>query len=526
MLRSEPKHTALEDILQELLTTSNRPTTRLLAEFVQRYPAFANEILSFASEWALQELMGESEMAHEIDEKLSRTKAHSALKNALFRFDRNIAPEAGREVETVVGKKDDLKARPISTKPRDRNIQPATIFILGADAEHCEELSNILQEHVAADIITANSGTIGITAEEKNTGVLYRHLVNKLEDQVHRAELFCQLIRLFSSSLNTNELLERVVSKSTEVLGDTAFVVLSGEGGQLHLEAAFSTDSDRLVKMLVTMVNLGGQAINSELMAALLVRRESLLISNLLQANLTSEMRSIVEKHGISSLLAVRIQTKETVLGAFVSLATESKAFTSDDVATAAALADFTAIALENAGLFAQLQRSAITDSLTGAYNTRFFNEVLGRETARADRYSTPLSLLMIDVDTFKRINDTFGHVVGNKVLTQVARTLANTVRNTDFVFRCGGDEFAVILPGTDLDGAMHVAEKILHRVDAGEILTSMGYSGPVTVSIGLSEYRQASHFETLVAEADEALYTAKRSSKNCAKAFSPAENL
>jgi diguanylate cyclase (GGDEF)-like protein len=261
-------------------------------------------------------------------------------------------------------------------------------------------------------------------------------------------------------------------------------------------------------------------------MAALLVRRESVLISNLLQASLTSEMRSIVEKHGISSLLAVPIQTKETVLGAFVSLAAESKAFTSDDVATAAALGDFTAIALENAGLFAQLQRSAVTDSLTGAYNTRFFYEVLGRETARADRYCTPLSLLMIDVDTFKRINDTFGHIVGNKVLTEVARTLANTVRNTDFVFRCGGDEFAVILPGTDLDGAMHVAEKILHRVDAGEILTSMGYSGPVTVSIGLSEYRQASHFETLVAEADEALYTAKRSSKNCARAFGPAENL
>ena len=525
MLRSEHKHTALEDILQELLTVSDRPTTRLLAEFVQRYPDFANEILSFASEWALQELMGESEVAHEIDEKLSQAKAHSALKDALFRFDRNPASETGRDTEPFPGKTDHSKARPISTEPRGSNHQPATIFILGPDAEHCEELSNILQRHVAADIITAKSGTIGITSEEKNTGVLYRHLLNKLEDQVRRAELFSQLIRLFSSSLNTDELLERVVSKSTEVLGDTSFIVLSGEGGQLHLEAAFSTDSDRLIKMLVTTVNLG-QAINSKLMADLLVRRESVLISNLLQASVTSEMRSIVEKHGISSLLAVPIQTKETVLGAFVSLATESKAFTSDDMATATALADFTAIALENAGLFAQLQRSAITDSLTGAYNTRFFHEVLGRETARADRYSTPLSLIMIDVDTFKHINDTFGHIVGNKVLTQVARILAKTVRNTDFVFRCGGDEFAVILPGTDLDGAMHAAEKVLHRVNKGDILTSMGYSGPVTVSIGLSEYRQTGHFETLVAEADEALYRAKRSSKNCARVFNPAESV
>src|SRR5262249_29648567 len=268
-----------------------------------------------------------------------------------------------------------------------------------------------------------------------------------------------QLIRLFSSSLNTDELLERVVSKSTEVLGDTSFVVLSGEGGQLHLEAAFSVDSDRLIKMLVTTVNLGGQVINKEPMSALLVRRESVLISNLLQASLTSEMRNIVEKHGISSLLAVPVQTKETVLGAFVSLATESKAFTNDDVITACAITDFTAIAMENAGLFAQLQRSAITDSLTGVYNIRFFHDVLARETARAGRYNTPLSLLMIDVDKFKLINDTFGHVVGNKVLTEIAKALAQTVRSTDFVFRCGGDEFGVVFPNTDLDGAMHVAE-------------------------------------------------------------------
>src|SRR5215813_1002389 len=404
-----------------------------------------------------------------------------------------------------------------------------TIFILGTDPQQCKELREILQERITENIVTANaddlpsikdSDTVIITSEEKNTGVLYRRLLNKLEEQVHRAELLSELIRLFSSSLQIEELLERVVSKSTEVLGDTSFIVLSGESGQLKLEAAFSADRDRLVKMLVTTVNLGEQAIRGELLSGVLVRREPVLISNLPQASLTPEVRSIVEKHGVMSLLAVPIQTKETVLGAFVSLAAESKMLTSDDVITACAIADFTAIALENAGLFAELQRSAITDSLTGVYNTRFFHEVLGRETARADRYSTPLSLLMIDIDMFKLVNDTFGHVVGNKVLTQIAKTLEHTVRNTDFVFRCGGDEFGVVLPGTNLEGAMYVAEKILQKVETGEILTSLGYSGRVTVSIGLSEYHRGSHFETLVAEADQALYMSKRGSKNCAKSF------
>lgn len=405
-----------------------------------------------------------------------------------------------------------------------------TIFILGTDPQQCKELREILQERIADNIVTTHredslpnikeSDTVIITSEEKNTGILYRRLLNKLEEQVHRAELLSELIRLFSSSLHIDELLDRVVSKSTDVLGDTAFIVLSGENGQVRLESASAKDRERLVKMLITTVNLGGEALNAQLLSEVLTRRQPVVIPNLQQANLSEQMRVFVEKYSLVSLLAVPIQTKEVVLGAFITIATEPRGFGTDDVSTASALADFTAIALENAGLFAELQRSAITDSLTGVYNTRFFHEVLGRETARADRYTTPLSLLMIDIDTFKMVNDTFGHVVGNKVITQISNTLKQTVRNTDFVFRCGGDEFGVVLPGTNLDGAMRVAEKILQKVEGANILESLGYSGPVTVSIGLSEYNRGSHFETLVAEADQALYASKRSSKNCARAF------
>src|SRR5437588_7069114 len=124
-----------------------------------------------------------------------------------------------------------------------------TIFILGTDPQQCKELREILQGRIADNIVTPSgdelpsireSDTVIITSEEKNTGILYRRLLNKLEEQIHRGELLSDLIRLFSSSIQIDELLDRVVSKSTDVLGDTACVVLSGDEGQIRLESAFS----------------------------------------------------------------------------------------------------------------------------------------------------------------------------------------------------------------------------------------------------------------------------------------------
>src|SRR6266850_7932463 len=112
-----------------------------------------------------------------------------------------------------------------------------TIFILGTDPQQCKELREILEERIADTVVTAHSednlpnlkesDTFIITSEEKNTGILYRRLLNKLEEQVHRAELLSDLIRLFSSSIQMDDLLERVVSKSTGLLGDTAFILMA-----------------------------------------------------------------------------------------------------------------------------------------------------------------------------------------------------------------------------------------------------------------------------------------------------------
>jgi diguanylate cyclase (GGDEF)-like protein len=201
-------------------------------------------------------------------------------------------------------------------------------------------------------------------------------------------------------------------------------------------------------------------------------------------------------------------------------MSTPPKMLIDQDVESAKELADFTAMVIENARLVAELQRSATTDPLTGVYNKRFFHEVLNREAARSKRHRTTLSLLMIDVDSFKAVNDTYGHIVGDKLLVQIGQILNECVRATDLVFRCGGDEFGVILPGTSSEGALHVAEKILERVQSDEVLKSFGYAGRASVSIGIAEYRHGSPSENLVADADHALYDSKRAGKNTVRIF------
>ncbi len=179
-------------------------------------------------------------------------------------------------------------------------------------------------------------------------------------------------------------------------------------------------------------------------------------------------------------------------------------------VSMLARYASHAALALTNAWLLARLERSASTDGLTGVANRRMFDETLAREVARATRSGDRLSLLMLDVDHFKRLNDTYGHQAGDEALQAVAASLADSVRLGDLVARYGGEEFAVLLPGLDGEHAMQAAER-LRGVVAGS-----GTEAPVTVSAGVATYPDDARDPlTLVEAADAALYASKRAGRD-----------
>src|SRR5712691_8564350 len=164
----------------------------------------------------------------------------------------------------------------------------------------------------------------------------------------------------------------------------------------------------------------------------------------------------------------------------------------------------------------ARTRRLASTDGLTEVYNHRTFQERLAQEIARANRYSRPLSLLMIDVDHFKMYNDTYGHPQGNSVLQDLARLLREMSRTSDTVARYGGEEFAIILPETDSVGAQKIAQRLLEQVERHPFPGKEGMpGGTLTISIGVAMYVSAGSKDALLQAADMALYTAKREGRN-----------
>ena len=162
-----------------------------------------------------------------------------------------------------------------------------------------------------------------------------------------------------------------------------------------------------------------------------------------------------------------------------------------------------------------QIQNLADTDDLTGIWNKRYFRRQLPQEIERARVYSLPLSLLMFDVDDFKEINDSLGHTIGDVVLSELCGAVRETLRPPDLFARFGGDEFAIILPHTDLGGACAVAERILKKVRALTIPTDEEGSVRCSISLGVADYAGGDGATDLIRRADERLYESKRSGKN-----------
>lgn len=189
-------------------------------------------------------------------------------------------------------------------------------------------------------------------------------------------------------------------------------------------------------------------------------------------------------------------------------------------------LAPSLALAARNALTFEKTKRLTFTDDLTALYNSRFMTLYLDRELKRCRRMRSSLSLLFMDLDGFKAVNDTHGHLAGSRTLVEVGAVLERTVRDADILIRYGGDEFVILFPETPLSGGLIIAERIRQVIGATTFLESQGLEARVSASIGIAAYPEsAEEVRGLITSADRAMYQAKALGKNRVVAAPPLAN-
>ncbi len=215
------------------------------------------------------------------------------------------------------------------------------------------------------------------------------------------------------------------------------------------------------------------------------------------------------------SVVCMPVRTGGKVLGIMQLVNIDMQLYHSSEMLLQA-LADYAAIAIENARAVNRIQELSITDDCTGLYNARHLFTVLSEELNRSERFGYEFTLLFLDLDHFKRVNDDYGHLIGSKLLGQVGQSLRENLRLVDAAFRYGGDEFAILLPQTGKDAALLVARRLMAMFRTKEWLAGHGFSLQLRASIGIASYpADGATAQAMVHRADELMYQVKQAGRD-----------
>lgn len=346
------------------------------------------------------------------------------------------------------------------------------------------------------------------------------YFYQEAEEDKRNLETLLEITRTLSATLDPEEVLKVIVGKVAEAMDalrcSIVLIVKSDEG---YVLASHDNPEISGLKINLNKYPEIKEVINT---------RTPLVLDDMVSHPLMSTVNEQIKGLKDMSLLIVPIVFNDEVLGTlFLRTRRRKEGFVKKEIDFCRIVANSSFHAIRNAKLFEKvtkekeyLKEIAVKDHLTSLYNHNFFYSRLEEEFERAIRYEAPLSLIMMDIDDFKRINDSYGHRAGDEVLKEVSTMIKRGVRKTDILARYGGEEFVIILTHTPLKGAIDEAERLR------ELIQSHSYAGLIKESITLSfgvaafPHRNVVNSGDLVNHADDALYKAKRDGKNCVRYF------
>jgi len=335
--------------------------------------------------------------------------------------------------------------------------------------------------------------------------------IAELKRQIERLSVFHEIGKALASTIDLQKILQTVMEKISDHLQpDTWSLLMIDEAThELYFEIAIGAGADKLKDVRLKL----GEGIAGWVAQ----HGEPVLIEDVKRDDRFSQRVDDITKIDTRSVVCVPIKGKEKILGVIELInCLGRESFRRSDIPILKSLADYAAIALENARYIQRIHELTITDDCTALYNARHLNFVLDAEIYRSTRYGYEFSVIFLDLDHFKQVNDTYGHLYGSKLLWMIGDIIKGHLRLIDYAFRYGGDEFVILLPQTSKENSLQVVRRLKTLLNSKSFFTEEGLNIKVTASFGVAGFPQdARTRRDLLRMADEAMYTVKNTTRD-----------
>jgi diguanylate cyclase (GGDEF)-like protein len=357
---------------------------------------------------------------------------------------------------------------------------------------------------VAAEVLAYLNVTVG------GTGRRERNMGQELRTTAKRLAILTDIVKTANSILEPRKVIELIMGKVQQLIPSEAWSMLmvDEEKQELTFELALGEKANDVSSFRVKI----GEGVAGWVAQT----GKPTIVNDTARDPRFARRFDTKTAFQTRSILCAPLISRGRTIGVVEIINKLGGRFSDSDLDVLLTLVEPCAIAIENAILFQKAEQLTITDDLTKLFNSRYLNLYIGREIKRCKRHGIPLSVIFLDLDGFKGVNDQYGHLAGSRTLTEVGAILSEAVRESDILARYGGDEFVVVLPETPAAGALVIAERIRKAIESHRFLQEQGLSARISASFGIASYPDhALTPEGLIQKADQAMYRVKERDKN-----------